>query len=113
MDNGDWSKLPDLIPPVVAGTGMAFLLSCLRALYDSREPRFLRVFLEACMCSGLTVAAIAILFIAFPSLADDIVKAVLVGGGSGAFVGFLGVYQIRRAILKFLEIKLDDKRDRD
>ena len=105
-DSGQWQKLPDLIAPVIAGTGMAFILSILRTLYDSKEPRFLRVLLEACMCSGLTVAAIAGLFLTFPSLADDIVKAVLVGGGSGAFVGFLGVYQIRRIILKILDTKL-------
>lgn len=105
-DSGQWQRIPELIAPVVAGTGMAFFLSVLRALYDSKEPRFLRVLLEACMCSGLTVAAIAILFLTFPSLGSDIVKAVLVGGGSGAFVGFLGVYHIRRLILKFLEIKI-------
>lgn len=110
--NDDWSKLPDLIPPMIAGTGMAFILSFLRGLYDSKEPRFLRVLIEACMCSGLTVAAIAGLFLAFPSLASDIVKAVLVGGGSGAFVGFLGVYHIRRYILKILDSKLNE-RDRD
>lgn len=105
-DSGEWQRIPELVAPVVAGTGMAFILSILRTLYDSKEPRFLRVLLEACMCSGLTVAAIAGLFLAFPSLGSDIVKAVLVGGGSGAFVGFLGVYQIRRLILKFLDIKL-------
>lgn len=108
-DSGQWARLPELIPPVVAGTGMAFILSFLRALYDSKEPRFVRVCLEACMCSGLTVAAIALIFLLFPSLANDIVKAVLVGGGSGAFVGFLGVYQIRRLILKFIDIKITGK----
>lgn len=105
-ESGEWQRIPELVAPVIAGTGMAFILSILRGLYGSREPRFLRVLLEACMCSGLTVAAIAGLFLTFPSLASDIVKAVLVGGGSGAFVGFLGVYHIRRFILKFLDIKL-------
>lgn len=109
MSDDQFSRLPDLIAPVVAGTGVAFVVGVLRALYDSKEPRFLRVLLEACMCSGITVAAIAAIFIAFPSLANDIVKAVLVGGGSGAFVGFLGVYHIRRLILKFLNIKISGK----
>ena len=108
-DSGQWARVTELIPPVIAGTGMAFILSFLRALYDSKEPRFLRVLLEACMCSGLTVAAIAVLFLIFPSLSSDIVKAVLVGGGSGAFVGFLGVYQIRRLILKYFDIKITGK----
>lgn len=109
MSDDQFSRLPDLIAPLIAGTGMAFILAVLRTLYDSKEPRFLRVMLEACICSGLTVAAIAGLFLTFPSLADDIVKAVLVGGGSGAFVGFLGVYQIRRLILKFLNIQISGK----
>lgn len=105
-ESGEWQRIPELVAPVIAGTGMAFILSILRGLYDSKEPRFLRVFLEACMCSGLTVAAIAALFLAFPSLGNDIVNAVLVGGGSGAFVGFLGVYQIRRIILKLIDNKV-------
>lgn len=108
-DSGQWARLPELVGPVVAGTGLAFVISIIRALYDSKEPRFIRVFLEACMCAGLTVAAIAIEFLVFPALASDIVKAVLVGGGSGAFVGFLGVYQIRRLILKFLNIHISGK----
>lgn len=108
QDSGEWSKLPELAP-VVAGTVMAFLLAVLRTLYDSKEPRFLRVLLEACMCSGLTVAAIACIFYINPDLAKDITRAVIIAGGSGAFVGFLGVYQIRRLILKFLNIKITGK----
>lgn len=101
--SGQW---PHFVAPIAAGTGLAFIVAVLRALYDTKEPRFLRVVLEACMCSGITVSAIALIFALFPSLTTDIVKAVLVGGGSGAFVGFLGVYQIRRLILKFLNIQI-------
>lgn len=107
-DSGQWDKLPELAP-IAVGTGMAFLIAVLRALYESREPRFMRVLLEAFMCSGITVSAIAALFLAFPSLGQDIVKAVIVGGGCGAFAGFLGVYQIRRLILKFLNVKISEK----
>lgn len=104
--SGQW---PHFVAPIAAGTGLAFIVAVLRALYDTKEPRFVRVLLEACMCSGITVSAIAALFVAFPSLATDIVKAVLVGGGVGAFAGFLGVYQIRRLILKFLNIQISGK----
>ena len=104
--SGQW---PHFVAPIAAGTGLAFVVSVLRALYDSKEPRIARVFLEACVCSGITVSAIAVLFALFPSITHDVVKAVLFGGGMGAFAGFLGVYQIRRLILKFLNIQISGK----
>lgn len=107
MDDTPWSKLPELAT-VVAGTAMAFAIAMLRGLYDSKEPRFLRVLLEAVICSGITVTAIALMFVMFPSLSNNVDLAVTVGGGCGAFVGFLGVYQIRRIILKVLNQKLKD-----
>lgn len=107
MDDSPLSKLPELAT-VVAGTAMAFSIAMLRGLYDSKEPRFLRVLLEAIICSGITVTAIAVMFMVFPSLSNNVGLAVTVGGGCGAFVGFLGVYQIRRIILKILNQKLKD-----
>lgn len=105
---GDFRQLSDFAPLIV-GPIMAFALSILRALYDTKEPRFLRVLLEALMCSGITITAIAAIFLFFPGLEGDISKAVIVAGGTGAFIGFLGVYQIRRLILKFLDIKITGK----
>lgn len=107
MDDSPWARLPELAT-VVAGTAMAFAIAMLRGLYDSKEPRFLRVLLEAVICSGITVSAIAIMFMVFPSLSNNVDLAVTVGGGCGAFVGFLGVYHIRRLILKFINSKVHD-----
>lgn len=105
MDDHDLHKLPELTT-VAIGSAAAFVIAVLRGLYDDKEPRFVRVLLEALVCSGISVSAIAMMFFCFPSLAESIDVAVTAGGGVGAFVGFLGVHQLRRLLLKFLNRRI-------
>lgn len=104
------SRLPDA-SAILAGPIMAFAISLLRALYDSREPRRLRIFLEALICAGLTVGVMAAVLLLLVYLSVPIPDQYLtfVAAGVGSFVGFIGAFEIRRLILKFLNIQITGK----
>ncbi len=106
MDEEPTKTISDLTTlTMTSTTAVAFIVAILRGLYDRKEPSFIRVLLEASVCSGISISAIALLFVAFPQLTRSIEIAVIAGGGCGAFIGFLGVHQLRQLLIKFLQRK--------
>lgn len=103
----DQAPRPELLT-VIAGTFVAFAIAFLRRFYDDTTPKIARVLLEAAICSGISVSAIALIFFTFSELSSNLDLSVIMGGGVGAFVGFIGVHQIRRLILKFINSKIKD-----
>lgn len=103
-------RLPDAFV-ILVGPMMAFVLSVLRALYDSKEPRRIRIVIEALICSGLTVGVMAVVLIvlAYMSLPLPPQYMAFFAAGIGAFTGFIGAFEIRRLILKFLKIQITGK----
>lgn len=103
-------RLPDAVV-ILVGPLMAFALSVLRALYDSKEPRRVRIIIEALICSGLTVGVMAGVLVALAYLNSPVPPEHMpfLAAGIGAFTGFIGAFEIRRFILKFLKIQITGK----
>ncbi len=79
---------------------MAVVIAVLRAIYDGKEKRWIRILLEALICGGLTLAAASV--IAWLDLPESL--AIAFGGA----MGFLGVIQARRLALRYLNIRVTD-----
>lgn len=92
-----WSMLAN-VPPFVQGAILAFAIAVLRALYDSKEPRFMRVLLEGLICGGMTLACWGLnQWLGLPPS---------IGVFCGGTIGFLGVFQIRKSLLKFIGLQI-------
>lgn len=80
---------------------LSFVLALLRALYDDKEPRWIRILTEAAMCGMITL-----------SVGYGIDAMGLAGewkyAAAGA-VGFLGADYIRTMAKKFVGRKVDPK----
>jgi lambda family phage holin len=104
-DGGGLHRTPELTT-VGLGAAAAFCVAVLRGLYDGDEPKLTRVLLEASVCSGLSVSAVAALFWFCPALASSADLAATVGSGAGAFIGFLGVNFLRKILMRFLNKRI-------
>lgn len=86
------------IPPEMQGFIMSFVIAILRLLYDAKETRRMRIFLEGLICGGLTLCASYII----ESMGWPESLCVAAGGA----IGFIGVMQLRQMALKYLKIKV-------
>ncbi len=83
------------------GAIMAFIIACLRIVWDGTETRLVRILIEASICGALSLCATSIIdFFSLPANA-----AITIGGG----IGFVGVTALRNMILKFIKRKINDE----
>ncbi|WP_373874035.1 phage holin, lambda family [Pseudomonas tohonis] len=102
-DPGFWQDVlasAQNLSPAWQGAVMAVVIAVLRAIYDGKEKRWIRILLEALICGGLTLAAASV--IAWLDLPESL--AIAFGGA----MGFLGVIQARRLALRYLNIRVTD-----
>lgn len=108
--DGQWSKLPELAPVIIATPIMAFITAVLRAIWEDKEDSRTRIAIEGVLCSFIStfVMALIVIFvlalnITFPVPEKYQLSVLLViACGTGSFVGFLGAVQFRILIRKFL-----------
>lgn len=109
-DSGQWARLHELAPILVASPMAAFILAVLRGIYEDKEKRRVRVVLEALLCSGISVfvmtaIVITALYLQIPVPIPEkyqLVFLFVVASGIGSFVGYLGADEIRRIIRKLI-----------
>lgn len=87
------------IPPQWQGFLMAFVISILRVIYDGKESRPMRIFLEALICGGLSLCASTV--ISWLGLPQSLSVA------AGGAIGFMGVMKVRQLALKYFNIKVN------
>ena len=75
-------------------------------MYDSTEPRPVRIALEAGICAGITITAMAIAMAAIEyfSLSFAYETVMYISAGIGSFVGWIGANEIRKAVLANLPL---------
>ena len=108
--SGQWARLPELAPILVASPFAAFVLALLRGVYEDKEKRKIRIVLEAAICSGISVfvmtaIVIAALYLQIPIPIPkeyQLYFLFIVASGIGSFVGFIGADEIRRIIRKLI-----------
>lgn len=92
----DWMGQSYVFQAVV----MTVVMAVLRVLYDDKETKWERIFLEAGMCGLITCCAAALL--SYFSLPNTLIVTI------GGTVGFLGVNEIRAVIKRLLNKKTGD-----
>lgn len=79
---------------------MAFVLSVLRLIYEGKEQRWQRIFIESLICGALTLSASAV--IDWAGMPHSMTTA------AGGAIGFIGVVKLRQMALKYLNIRITD-----
>lgn len=90
----DWAAS---LPPEWQGFIMSFVISILRVIYDAKETRPMRIFLEALICGGLSLCASTV--ISWLGLPQSLSIA------AGGAIGFIGVMKIRQLALRYFNTK--------
>lgn len=93
-----WSAITGL-SATTKGALMAFLIACLRVMYDGKETHKVRVVLEALLCGALSLCATSL--IKWLNMPADM--AIAIGGA----IGFIGVNTMREKILHLIDRKMD------
>ena len=88
------------IPDQVIAVFLAFCMSAFRVYMDKSETRFTRIFIESCICGGLTMVAASV--ISAMELDQNYVMA------AGGMIGYLGSNSIRMLALKLANKKIGD-----
>lgn len=86
------------IPPEWQGFIMSFFIAILRVIYDAKETRPMRIFLEALICGGLSLCASTV--IGWAGLPQSLSVA------AGGAIGFIGVMKIREIALRYFKLKV-------
>ncbi len=97
-DPHNWHLLWGSIPEPLRASALAWLVAMIRILYDGREPRWIRRFLESTLC-GLIALVVAVL--AQATKLDPGVATFL-----GGAVGLLGADWVREKARQLAEIRL-------
>jgi lambda family phage holin len=82
------------ISPTSAGVLLAMFIAFVRALYDSKEPKLLRIFLESILCGALSLSAAY----GIEAAGFDSRYSVFVGG----VIGYLGANTVRGFIMRYI-----------
>ena len=85
-------------PDVLLAVALAFLMSVCRVYMDKTETSFSRIFVESCICGGLTMVAASI--ISAMGLDQNYVMA------AGGMIGYIGSNSIRMLAMKLANKKI-------
>ena len=101
----DDKKAATDIVMMVIGPIAAIVFSMMRTAYDSDEPRVVRMALEAGVCAGITVTAMATVLAAteYFKIGLSYETMAYVSAGIGSFVGWIGANEIRKLVLENLK----------
>lgn len=86
--------------PTAAGALLAMFIAIVRALYDNKEAKTFRVFLEAMLCGSLSLAV----SYGIEAAGLDPKYSVFLGG----LIGYLGANKVRVLILKYIHKKSEN-----
>lgn len=104
-DPANWQWLLDLLTPEARAALMSIFISFLRILYDEKESKWQRIFLESTLCGALTYGTSAGL-----SYFDSLPSGVSIF--FGAMIGFLGVDFVRSRAKKLVDKRIEnDQKD--
>jgi lambda family phage holin len=90
-----WHALPE---PVKAAI-LAALVALLRVMYDDREPRYIRRFLEAALCGAIAFGV--------GSGVDAMVASAGMAQFVGGFIGLLGADKVRELGQRYVKRKVE------
>ena len=88
------------IPDHILAVALAFVMSAFRVYMDKSETKFTRIFIESCICGGLTMVASSVI-----SAAGWDQNYVMAAGG---MIGYLGSNSIRILALKLANKKIGE-----
>lgn len=97
---GDWFEGLK-IPPQIAGMMLAMSVALVRVVYDQKEKRVFRIFLESMMCGGLYLT----ISYAIEATGLHISWSMFVAGT----VGYLGSSFIRKLAMRLITREIDRK----
>jgi lambda family phage holin len=86
------------LPPAIAGAMMSMVISTIRVLYDGKETKALRIFLEAILCGALSLTASA----GISAMGLNVNWSVFAGG----LIGYLGSNTVRYIAWNLITKKL-------